>query len=408
MNTLKYEKRLLRMVYLLCIALFGWLGLQKNPIDTNAIIMGIILIVIISFSHYIIRRFYPDGDKYIFVFSSVLAVIGMAMQYSISPTIAVKQLVWLCLGIIAFMFITIFLPDLKSFSRFKKTYLIGTVIFSVMALIFGTDINGAKNWIRIGSFTFQPSEIGKLFLVLYLASALMNFERKDSFLAEIKQLMVPGIVTLFAVGCMFLQKDLGAAGLFFFLAVTVIYMATSRKRYVFLSIIFLLLGGVVGFFTMSHVRVRIDAWLHVWANAQGNSYQIVQGLYGISSGGALGLGLGQGYPQLIPFSNTDFVYAMVCEEFGMIFAIGMLFFYFFLFYRGMRAALTAEDNFSQLVGVGMSALIVIQVLVIVGGIFTIIPLTGITLPLVSYGGTSMLTIFFALGILQKISEEGRR
>ena len=156
------------------------------------------------------------------------------------------------------------------------------------------------------------------------------------------------------------------------------------------------------------MRVRIDAWLHIWANAQGNSYQIVQGLYGISSGGALGLGLGQGYPQLIPFSNTDFVYAMVCEEFGMIFAIGMLFFYFFLFYRGMRAALTAEDNFSQLVGVGMSSLVVIQVLVIVGGIFTIIPLTGITLPLVSYGGTSMLTIFFALGILQKISEEGRR
>lgn len=408
MNTLKYEKRLLRMVYLLCIALFGWLGLQKNPIDTSALIMGIILIVIISFSHYIIRRFYPDGDKYIFVFSSVLAVIGMAMQYSISPAIALKQLVWLCLGIIAFMFITIFLPDLKSFSKFKKTYLIGTIIFSSMALIFGTDINGAKNWIRIGSFTFQPSEIGKLFLVLYLASTLMNFEKKDSFLAEIKQLMIPGIVILFAVGCMFLQRDLGAAGLFFFLAVTIIYMATSRKRYVLISIIFLLLGGVVGFFAMSHVRVRIDAWLHIWANAQGNSYQIVQGLYGISSGGALGLGLGQGYPQLIPFSNTDFVYAMVCEEFGMIFAIGMLFFYFFLFYRGMRAALTAEDNFSQLVGVGMSSLVVIQVLVIVGGIFTIIPLTGITLPLVSYGGTSMLTIFFALGILQKISEEGRR
>ena len=131
MNTLKYEKRLLRMVYLLCIALFGWLGLQKNPIDTSALIMGIILIVIISFSHYIIRRFYPDGDKYIFVFSSVLAVIGMAMQYSISPAIALKQLVWLCLGIIAFMFITIFLPDLKSFSKFKKTYLIGTIIFQV-------------------------------------------------------------------------------------------------------------------------------------------------------------------------------------------------------------------------------------------------------------------------------------
>lgn len=408
MNTLKYEKRLLRLVYLLCIALFSCLGIQKNPIDKMAFVMAIILIVIISFSHYIIRRFYPDGDKYIFVLASVLAVIGMAMQYGISPSVAVKQLVWLCLGIIAFIFITIFLPDLKSFSKYKRLYMIGTILFSVMALVLGTEINGAKNWIRIGSFTFQPSEIGKIFLVLYLASTLMNYKRKDKFFDEIKQLIIPGIVVLFAVGCMFLQKDLGAAGLFFFLAITIIYMATSRKRYVFISILFLLVGGTIGFLTMGHVRVRIDAWLHIWQNAQGSSYQLVQGFYGISSGGALGLGLGQGYPQLIPFSNTDFVYAMVCEEFGMIFAIGLLFIYFLLFYRGMRAAITAEDNFSQLVGVGLSALIVIQVLVIVGGIFAIIPLTGITLPLVSYGGTSMLTIFFALGILQKISEEGRR
>ncbi|MGL5617334.1 MAG: FtsW/RodA/SpoVE family cell cycle protein [Sarcina sp.] len=408
MNTLKYEKRLLRMVYLLCIAMFTFLGIQKSPIDKMAFIMAIVLIVIISFSHYIIRRFYPDGDKYIFVFASVLAVVGMAVQYSISPSIALKQLVWLCLGIIAFMLITIFMPDLKRFSKFRRIYMIGTIVFSVMALIFGKEINGAKNWIAIGSFTFQPSEIAKLFLVLYLASTLMNYKREDSFIKEMKQLFIPGIVVLFAVACMFVQKDLGAAGLFFFLAITVIYMATSRKRYVFISLIFLLVGGAVGTLTMSHVRSRIDAWLHIWQNAQGSSYQLVQGFYGISSGGALGLGLGQGYPHLIPFSNTDFVYAMVCEEFGMIFAIGLLFFYFLLFYRGMRAALTAEDNFSQLVGVGMSALIVIQVLVIVGGIFAIIPLTGITLPLVSYGGTSMLTIFFALGILQKISEEGRR
>lgn len=408
MNTLKYEKRLLRMVYLLCIALFTFLGIQKNPVDKMAFIMAIVLIVIISFSHYIIRRFYPDGDKYIFVFASVLAVVGMAIQYSISPSIALKQLVWLCLGIIAFMLITIFMPDLKRFSKFRRIYMIGTIIFSVMSLIFGKEINGAKNWIAIGSFTFQPSEIAKLFLVLYLASTLMNYKEEDSFIKEVKQLLIPGIVVLFAVACMFIQKDLGAAGLFFFLAITVIYMATSRKRYVFISFIFLLAGGAIGTLTMSHVRSRIDAWLHIWQNAQGSSYQLVQGFYGISSGGALGLGLGQGYPHLIPFSNTDFVYAMVCEEFGMIFAIGLLFFYFLLFYRGMRAALTAEDNFSQLVGVGMSALIVIQVLVIVGGIFAIIPLTGITLPLVSYGGTSMLTIFFALGILQKISEEGRR
>ena len=157
---------------------------------------------------------------------------------------------------------------------------------------------------------------------------------------------------------------------------------------------------------MSHVRVRIDAWLHIWANAQGNSYQIVQGLYSISSGGMFGSGLGYGYPGFVPINTSDFIFAVICEELGMIFGLGIMIIYFLFFYRGMRAAFRVEDKFSQLNTIGFSAMIACQVLVIIGGIFAVIPLTGITLPLISYGGSSIITMFFALAILQKISEEG--
>ena len=408
METLKYEKRLLSLVYLLCIGLFTNLAILKNPVDKMAFVMAAVLIVVIGFSHYIIRKFYPEGDKYIFIFASVLAIIGVAIQYSLNIETAIKQLVWFCIGITAYMLIVIILPDLKSFAKYKNIYMVGTIIFMSMAELFGTNINGAKNWIRLGSFTFQPSEIGKIFIIFYLSSALMNYEAKKSFKEDMKQLLEPAIVVMISLAFMVLQKDLGSAMIFFLLSVTILYMATDNKKYVIVCFILAGLGAVASTFLFAHVKERVVIWLNVWEYAQAQSYQIVQGFYGISSGGAFGMGLGQGFPQFIPFVDTDFVYSILCEEFGIIFAIGVVFFYFLLFYRGMRAALNANDRFSKLSAVGFSTLIAVQVFVIIGGIFTIIPLTGITLPLISYGGTSMLTIFFALGTLQKISEEGRK
>ena len=176
MNTIKYEKRLLRLVYLLCIGLFTNLALLKAPVDKMAFVMAAVIIVVIGFSHYIIRKFYPDGDKYIFILASVLAVIGMAILYSINIETAVKQLVWFCVGITGYMLIVIIMPNFRKFAKYKNIYMVGTIIFMSMAEVFGTNINGAKNWIRLGSFTFQPSEIGKLFIILYLASVFMHYE----------------------------------------------------------------------------------------------------------------------------------------------------------------------------------------------------------------------------------------
>lgn len=405
MKALKREKKILRMVYLLCLLLFTTLGFLEKPFDKFAIIMGIVLCVLIGYSHFIVRRFYPDGDKFILVFASVLAVVGVATLYNIDKLTAIKQLVWISIGIIGYILIVVILPDLKSFSKYKKLYMIVTLILMPLALIFGTEIWGAKNWIVIGSVSFQPSEFAKIALVLYLASALAEYKSKSNFKEDFKELLQPALVSAFSMGCMVLQRDLGSALIFFGISITLLYVATSKKKYVFTALGLASAGAVLGYFLFSHVRVRVKILLDPWKYATGSGYQLVEGMYSIAAGGLTGVGLGQGHFEQLPVKESDMIYAVICEEFGIIFAIGLIIIYFLLFYRGIRAAFVTNDKFSQLVAVGFSTMIACQTLVIIGGVFAIIPLTGITLPIISYGGSSVLTIFFALGILQKISEE---
>lgn len=405
MKAIKREKRLLRLVYLLCLLLFTSLGFLQQPFDKFALIMGVVLCVLIGYSHFVVRRFYPDGDKFILIFASVLAVVGVAMLYRINRVTAIKQLIWIALGIIAYILIVVILPDLKSFAKYKKIYMIATLILMPLALIFGTELYGAKNWIIIGPISFQPSEFGKIALVLYLASSLSTYEAKNNIRADAKQLWQPALVAGFSMGCMVLQRDLGSALIFFGISITLLYVATSKRKYVFTALGLAAIGSVVGYSMFGHVRERVKIWLDPWKYALGSSYQIVEGMYSIAAGGLFGVGLGQGHFENLPVKESDMIYAIICEEFGIIFAIGLMIIYFLLFYRGIRAAFVTKDSYSQLIAVGFSTMIACQTLVIIGGIFAVIPLTGITLPIISYGGSSVLTIFFALGILQKISEE---
>ena len=408
-NTLKLEKRVLKLIYLLCLLLFTNLGLLKESFDRNALIIGLILCFIIGFSHYLIRKFYPDGDKFMFIFSSILAVVGIAILYRIDASFAYKQLVWGVVGIIGYMIIVLLLPNIKKLVEYKKIYAIATLILMPMGLIYGLianqSINGAMNWVYIGPFGFQPSEFGKIFLVLYLSSALIEYESKNRIKDDFMQLIKPALIVMYSLVCMVLQTDLGSTLIFFGISVTMLYIATNKKKYVFTCLGLSAIGAVGAYGVFSHVQRRVMIWLNPWKYATNEGYQIVQGLYAIASGGLFGVGLGNGYPDLIFASESDFIFAVICEELGMIFAVGLMIIYFLLFYRGIRIAFLTEDRFSQLAAVGFSTMIACQTLVIIGGIFTVIPLTGITLPLISYGGSSMLTMFFALGILQKISEE---
>lgn len=408
-NTLKLEKRVLKLIYLLCLLLFTNLGLLKEPFDKNALIIGLILCFIIGFSNYLIRKFYPDGDKFMFIFSSILAVVGIAILYRIEPSFAFKQLIWTIVGISSYMIIVLFLPNIKKLSKYKNVYAISTLVLMPMGLIYGlltgNSVNGAMNWVYIGRFGFQPSEFGKIFLVLYLSSSLIEYESKNKLKDDFMQLIKPALIVMYSLVCMVLQTDLGSTLIFFGISVTMLYIATNKKKYVFTCLGLSAVGAIGAYGVFSHVKRRVMVWLNPWKYATNEGYQIVQGLYAIASGGLFGVGLGNGYPDLIFASESDFIFAVICEELGIIFAVGLMIIYFLLFYRGIRIAFLTEDRFSQLAAVGFSTMIACQTLVIIGGIFTVIPLTGITLPLISYGGSSMLTMFFALGILQKISEE---
>lgn len=385
-------------IYLLTMVLFINIMIASTPMDPVAPLIGLAMCVLIAYVHLIVRRFFSKGDQFLVSFTTMLPVIGIAMIYRLNPALGLRQIMWFVLGIALYSAIVIVLPDLQRFAKLRYLYMALTVIFVSMAMLIGEERFGSRNWVSIGGFSFQPSEFGKIFFVLYLASALRRYK-------DLKSLIEPGIITMIALGFMVLQRDLGSALIFAFIALAMLYVATNRLKYIFTAFGVGALGAVASYFVMSHIRVRVHMWLDPFTDANGSGYQIVQGLYAIASGGLFGLGLYQGSPSLIPVRESDYIFPVIAEELGVIFAMGVLILYFLMFYRSIRVALNVPSVFSSLLTVGYSVMIAMQVIVIVGGVLNVIPLTGITMPLVSYGGTSMLTIFFALGIIQKTSEE---
>ena len=400
------EVKLLILTYLLCMALFINIAILKDPMDMAAIYMGLIVCGLLTVTQVLVRKFYPKGDNFLITFACILSVIGIAMLYRLDTSVAIKQLIWFGAGIIIFIVLVVAITDLRDFAKYKKIYLIVTLVFMPMALIFGKEVYGATNWVMIGGMGFQPSEFGKISFVIYLAAALKDYEDKNNIIEDFRQLWQPALVVMYSLGCLFMQKDLGSALIFFGIAITMLYVATGKKKYVVITFILFIAGSLIAYKLFPHVRQRILIWRHPWEFKDTGGYQIVQGLYAISSGGMLGSGLSQGYPGFVPVNTSDFIFAVICEELGMVFGLGIMIVYFLFFYRGMRAAFRVEDRFSQLGTIGISAMIACQVLVIIGGVFAVIPLTGITLPLISAGGSSIISMFFALAILQKISEEG--
>lgn len=390
--------RMLIPIYFLTFALFLNISIMSSPFDIGALIMAGVMCVLIGYAHLVVNKFFYNGDKFLVTFISVLPVIGISVLYRLDPNIAIKQVLWFIIGISVYIALVIVLPDLNRFAKYKNFYLVGTIIFMAMATFIGVTKYGAKNWVDLGPISFQPSEFGKIFFVFYLASSLKNY-------TDLKSLVEPGIVVVVSLGFMVLQRDLGSAMIFTFIAIAMIYTTTSKLKYLLISFGLSAVGALASYTLFPHIRNRVMIWLDPWQYASDESYQIVQGLYAMASGGFFGSGLFNGYPQYIPINKSDYIFAVIVEELGMIFALGIMIIYFLMFFRNIRAALNAKSVFTSLLVVGFSVMIAMQVIVIIGGVLNMIPLTGITLPLISYGGTSMLTVFFCLGIIQKISEE---
>ena len=396
------EKSILKWIYIVIILMFSTLLFSSGKLDLLPLFLGASSCILVMYSHFIIKKFFPHGDKYLLIIACFIAQFGLVMIYRLNPVDpinSVKQITWFTLGIAVYIFIVVFLPDLKKFSRFKNIYIIVALLLLSSTLFFGTEIKGSKNWLKFGSFSFQPSEIAKLFMILYLASSIQEIK---STIDAVKT----SIPVFIAIILLVIEKDLGAGLIFFGIFITMLYIGTSNILYIISGTGAFLTGGYLSYLIFNHVRTRIAIWINPWKYKTGKGYQICQSLFAIAAGGLFGTGLGLGHPEYISEVHNDFIFSAICEEMGLLGAAALIILYLLLVYRGLRTAVYAKDNYSKLTAVGIASMIAFHVIVVIGGVTKMIPMTGMTLPFVSYGGSSMLLNFASLGVLQKISEFG--
>jgi cell division protein FtsW (lipid II flippase) len=283
--------------------------------------------------------------------------------------------------------------------------------------VIGRTINGATLWISLFGVTFQPGELAKVALIIFFAGYLVS--RKDSLAVVGRKILgvrIPRgrelgpilVIWLASIGVLVLQRDLGTSILYFGLFLVMIYVATGRAFYAGIGVAMLITGGLVASRILDYVSRRFDAWLNPFDNenynAVGGSYQIVQGVFGMSSGGVFGSGLGGGVPQLVPLAESDFIIASLAEEIGLIGFFAILALYFLLVARGLKIAFGHADEFAKLMAVGFAFVIALQVFVVIGGVTRILPLTGLTTPFLAAGGSSLLANWVIVAMLLRLSD----
>ena len=300
---------------------------------------------------------------------------------------------WMCIGLAGMSFLPTFFRWIPRFEMFEWVYIIGCYLLLLSTRFFGVSKYGSTNWLAIGPVTFQPSEIAKFLFVFYLASV---FRKR----VEWMQFLTSGILSVGHVMLLVLQKDLGSALIFFMTYMVMLYIATSNEFLFFLGMGAASVAAMGAYKLFSHVQVRVAAWRNPWADIDAGGYQIVSSLFAITTWGLFGSGLTKGMPKSIPVVESDMIFSAICEEFGVIFGAGIIGIFIMLLYRGVRIALDCNRRYYSILAAGVTTLISFQAFVILGGVMKLIPLTGVTLPFVSYGGSSVLVSLMMIGLLQ--------
>jgi cell division protein FtsW (lipid II flippase) len=416
MNSLEKREELLMMLACL-IFLIGISIVQlQNLGEVNFAILLQEIGLVISYLiiHKVIRKYYPNGDPYLLPLVVSLVSIGLTMIYRLKPILFLQQIKWAFVGILVFAFSIYFFRKLNVFANYK--YIIGLigVCLLLSSIIFGTDIGGHRSWVIIGAFRFQPSEFAKVFIIIFLAAYLIEHKvvlglhtnKLGPFIVPSFRFIAPLIAIWGLAMMMFLlQRDLGSALLFFCIAVLMTYMANNNLSYICIASLFFFLGSFVSYLFFDHVKVRIDIWRNPWVDPNGQAYQIIQSLFAMGSGKILGAGITYGHPEFIPEVHTDFIFAAIAEELGLLGAAAIVLIYMLIIYRGFKISLMCENEIDALIAAGISASIALQIFTIIAGVTKFLPLTGITLPFLSYGGSSMITSFIMIGLLFALSEK---
>jgi cell division protein FtsW (lipid II flippase) len=406
----------------------------EGRVETSTIWYVLALAALLGAAHLAIRRWAPYADPTLLPLVGILLGVGTAMIHRLDLGLqlanpgekvsadASLQLIWVAIGVALFIAVLAVLPDHRTLSRYGYTAgLAGIVILLLPSVLPASlsEINGERVWIRLGPLSLQPSEIAKLLLMVFFASFLVQRRPVLSLVThrigplELPRVrdLGPVLIAWFASMLVLVREsDLGSALLFFGMFVVMLYIATERVSWLLIGVVLFAVGSYLAYQAFPHVQERVEIWLHAFSggNPTDASYQLVQGLFGFATGGVLGTGLGRGEPQIVPVARTDFIFASLGEELGLVGVMAILVIYLIITSRGLRASIGVRDSFGKLLAAGLSVSFALQVFVVVGGVMRVIPLTGLTLPFLSYGGSSVVANFVLVALLIRISDAGRQ
>jgi cell division protein FtsW (lipid II flippase) len=378
--------------------------------------------------HLILRKRASEADPLILPIALVLNGLGIAMIYRLdlasiasggAELFAFRQVIWTVLAMAIAAAVILYIPSQLFLRRYVYVSMFIGVALLLLPLVpfIGRTINGATLWISFFGITFQPGEVAKIALIIFFAGYLVN--RRDSLAVvgrKIFGIRIPRgrelgpilVIWLASIAVLVLQRDLGTSILYFGLFLVMIYVATGRAFYAGIGVAMLITGGLIASRVLGYVAKRFDAWLNPFSkdnyDAVGGSYQIAQGIFGMANGGLFGSGLGGGFPQIVPLAESDFIVASLAEELGLIGFFAILALYFLLTTRGLKIAFRHNDEFAKLMAVGFSFVIALQVFVVIGGVTRVLPLTGLTTPLLAAGGSSLLANWVIIAMLLRLSD----
>lgn len=418
------ELGLLILAVLLAVGAYALVGLGlEGRVPAGVAGYGLLLAAGYVGAHLVVRYLAPHADPVFLPAATLLTGLGFAVIWRLDQDLAVAQTSWLLLGLLLFAATLFVIRDHRQLDAY--TYTIGLLGIALLLLPIlpgiGQEVRGARLWVDLGPLRFQPAEIGKVLIVIFLASYLNA--RKELLavatrrlgpiaLPEPKHLAPLLLAWGLSLMILFLQKDLGSSLLFFGLFVVMLWVATARGAYLLMGLLLFSAGSFLAYQTFGHVQDRVTIWLNALdpQYLQAESFQVAQSLFALGTGGIAGTGLGQGHPDFIPDAHTDFVFSAVGEELGLLGSTALLMLFVILVARGFRAAVARSDadGFGQLLAAGLATILALQSFVIIGGVTRLIPLTGITLPFVSYGGSSLVANFVLLALLIRVSATASR
>jgi len=391
---------------------------------------GLAFLTLFGAAHLAIRRSAPYTDPLLLPTVALLNGLGLVMIHRLDlaehterihryPS-ATQQMLWTLVGVVAFALVVTFLKDHRQLARYGYIWgLTGLVILAIPALLPSSlsEQNGAKIWIRFPGFSIQPAEFSKILLLIFFSAVLVT--KRSLFTSAGKHLMGMNLprprdlapllaAWVISIGVMVFEKDLGTSLLLYASFLVVVYLATQRFSWVVIGLALFAVGSVVAYYAFHHVRVRVQMWWDPFSDPDGSGYQSVQSLFSFATGGIFGTGLGNGQPDTVPAASTDFIIAAFGEELGLVGLASLLMLYTIVIVRGLRTAIATRESFGKLLAAGLASTLAIQLFIVVGGVTQLIPLTGLTTPWMSYGGSSLLANYVLLAILARISHSARR